>query len=226
MRYEEGGRVKFRCFFDAKAERVHDICVCWKTEKCVFEAVKTMRGSFWESVVGSVGQRSQNKEQVCLFWVFLFLINIRTNSRNTSRRSVACRKSNRRVFYRSQTAEDGPTLSSSSANVHVWTFSTPSPHTPIAGIRLIGSGFGTELCSQQAPQSELLPRADPPLTVEHLLPVRLILDVFAPVAHIAQLLVLQEQKNTGQEMTLEEHSQTRVIILVGLRQPLAATSWQ
>lgn len=103
----------------------------------------------------------------------------------------------------------------------------PSQHLlPIAGIRLIGSGFGTELCSQQAPQSELLPRADPPLTVEHLLPVRLILDVFAPVAHIAQLLVLQEQKNTGQEMTLEEHSQTRVTILFGLRQPLAATSWQ
>lgn len=127
VRCEEGGRVKFRCFFDAKAERVHDICVCWKTEKCVFEAVKTMRGSFWESVVGSVGQRSQNKEQVCLFWFFLFLINIRTNSRNTWRRSVACRKSNRRVFYRSQTAEDGPTLSSSSANIHVWTFST-HPH--------------------------------------------------------------------------------------------------
>lgn len=138
---------------------------------------------------------------------FLFLINIRTNSRNTSRRSVACRKSNRRVFYQSRTAEDGPTLSSSSAIIHVWTFSTPSPHTSIAGIRLIGSGFGTELCSQQAPQPELLPRADPLLTVEHLLPVRLILDVFAPVAHIAQLLVLQEQKT--QDRKLPERSIAR-----------------
>lgn len=55
-----------------RGQKVHDICACWKTEKCVFEAVKTMRGSFRESVVGSVGQRSQNKEQVCLFWVFYF----------------------------------------------------------------------------------------------------------------------------------------------------------
>lgn len=179
-------------------------------------------------VGGGVSRSEVSEQRAGLFVLgFLFLINIRTNSRNTSRRSVACRKSNRRVFYQSQTAEDGPTLSSSSANIHVCNFSTPSPHLlPIAGIRLIGSGFETELCSQQAAQSELLPRADPPLTVEHLLPVRLILDVFAPVAHIAQLLVLQEQKNTGQEMTLEEHSQTRVIILFGWRQPLAATSWQ
>lgn len=177
---------------------------------------------WWSQSVRGLRTKSRFVRFGWLF--FLFLSNIRTNSRNTSQRSAACRKSHSRVFSQSHTAVPGSVLP--------WPTSTFAPpqhlhHTPLS----LGSVHSARALGQNSAAGGLqnrnpLPRADLPLTVEHLLPVRLVLDVFAPVAHIAQLLVLRGTKNTERDVTSEERSQTTAIILVGLWYPVAAPRWQ